>query len=161
MKSHTARLYVFAATLAVFFVLWAVIAARPWTSSAAATRSEVDPRLTALNRWERRLTREAALVRRAVDRRWSTYRRRLRVREQTIAAAKRRHAQELAAAAAATARIAALQTGSAPVAPAPRTVTTTAVTRVRSAPTPTPPPVKVVTLPPAGAPATTSTSSVP
>ncbi len=46
MRSHALRLYVFSITLLVFFVLWAVIAARPW----AAARSVANPALKALAR---------------------------------------------------------------------------------------------------------------
>jgi hypothetical protein len=57
MTSHVARLYVLAASLAVFFVLWAVIAAHPWAKTTS------DPRLTALAQREQSLRREGALVR--------------------------------------------------------------------------------------------------
>jgi hypothetical protein len=57
MTNHAGRLYVLAASLAVFFLLWAVIAAHPW---AGTTK---DPRLTALAQREQSLRREATLVR--------------------------------------------------------------------------------------------------
>jgi hypothetical protein len=155
MRSHTARLYAASVTLVVFFVVWATVAARPWTSAAPA-KPEPDPRLAALDRWEHRLQREAVAVRRTVNRRWAVYRRRLKAREAQIAAARRRHARQLAAAAAARARIAAQQTAVAqpvarPAGPAP----------AAPAPAAGPPPVRIVTLPAATPPAATSTSSAP
>lgn len=136
MRSHALRLYVFSITLLLFFVLWAVIAARPW-----AARSGANPALKALNARERHLRHEARVVERAVRRRWAGYRRRLHAREAQIRALERRHAEELAAAHAAATAPASYS------APASRVVTL-------------PPQVRVVTLPPAG-PSTTSGSSHP
>lgn len=146
MRNSTARLYVFAGTLAVFFVLWATVAAKPWTAASAATKPALDPRLRALNRWERRLRHEARAVDRTLALRWRDYRHRLRVREREIAAVRRRHAQELARARAAGAAASA----AASYAPAPSAGVVTL-----------PPRVTVVTLPPASAPATSSGSSHP
>ncbi len=56
MTNHTGRLYALAIALAVFFLAWAVVAARPWATSAA------DPRMRALVVREAQLRREAALV---------------------------------------------------------------------------------------------------
>jgi len=142
MKSHVLRLYVAAGTMLVFFVLWAVIATKPWAD--AATRHGVDPRLAALDRRQRRLEREARLVKRTLDRRWREYRSRLRRREAHIRRLDQRHAREVAAAA---------QSASAyvPASAAPsgaRVVTL-------------PPRVKVVTLPPAASASTGSGSSHP
>jgi len=153
MPSHALRLYVTAVTLLVFFVLWAVVATKPW--AGAAVDRQVDPRLVALERKQRSLRREAQLVKRTLDRRWREYRVRLRKREARIRTLERRHAEQVAAARAAAARLA----GSAPTyastaAPAP-----VAASPGRAV---TPPPqVKVVTLPPAAAPATSSGSSHP
>src|SRR5207344_3233287 len=55
MRSHTLRLYVFSITLLLFFVLWAMIAARPW----AAAHSGTSPALKALKARERHLRHEA------------------------------------------------------------------------------------------------------
>jgi hypothetical protein len=137
MRSHVLRLYVFSISLVLFFVLWAVIAARPWT----AARSGVNPALRALEARERHLRHEARVVERTVRRRWAGYRRRLHARETQIKALERRHAAEVAAAHAATASTAAYSV------PESRVVTL-------------PPQVRVVTLPPAGA-ATSSGSSHP
>jgi len=78
MKSNVLRFYVAAVTMLVFFVLWAVIAAKPWAS--AATHPGADPRVAALERRQRRLDREARLVKQTLDRRWREYRARLRRR---------------------------------------------------------------------------------
>ncbi len=144
MKSHVVQLYVAAIAILVFFVLWAVVAARPWAT--AATRPGLDPRLVALDRRQRRLEHEARLVKQALDRRWREYRARLRRREAQIRMLERRHAQAVAAVAQAAS---AAVTSSAPAPSA-----TASVVRL-------PPAVKVVTLPPAAAPSTSSGSSRP
>lgn len=56
MTSHLVRLYALATTIAVFFVLWAVIAARPWQEHGPGR----DPRLNALAVREQRLNTLAA-----------------------------------------------------------------------------------------------------
>lgn len=63
MTSHTGRLYAAAVALAVFFVLWAAIAANPWKATAS------DPRLVALAQREQVLRRDAKLVRLIVGQR--------------------------------------------------------------------------------------------
>lgn len=137
MRSHVLRLYVFSITLLLFFVLWAVIASRPW----AAARSGASPPLKVLAARERHLRHEARVVERTVRRRWAGYRRRLHAREAQIRALEKRHAAQLAAA-----HAAAVTAASSSV-PAPRVVAL-------------PPQVHVVTLPPAGA-STISGSSHP
>lgn len=147
MGSRVLRLYVFAATMLAFFVLWAVIAARPWAEAAGSPAR--DPRLVALDRRQHRLQREARLVRRELDRRWHEYRLRLRARQARIRTLERQHAQEVTAAAAANAASASAYTG-APVSTGGSRVVTL------------PPQVRVVTLPPAAAaPAASSGSSHP
>jgi hypothetical protein len=157
LRNHTVRLYVAAATLLAFFVLWTSIAAKPW---ATAKRPAADPRLVALTVREHRLRAEALAVKRVVAHRWKLYERRLRARQGAIAAAEQRHSQQVAAAQLAAQRIAAARSV------ASRTV---AVSSVSSAPaassssTPVqrvvtlPPRVQIVTLPPV----TSSTSSRP
>jgi hypothetical protein len=140
MRSHALRLYVFSITLLLFFVLWAVIAARPWASA----RSGASPALEALKARERHLRHEARVVERTVRRRWAGYRRRLHAREALIKTLEQRHAALVAAANAAAASAAA----TAYSAPATSSVVTL------------PPQVRVVTLPPAG-PSTSSGSSHP
>ena len=78
MTNHVVRLYALVATLAVFFVSWAVIAAHPWRAEAAATS---DPRLVQLANREVRLRHEAARVNRIVAHRWAVYHRRLERRK--------------------------------------------------------------------------------
>jgi hypothetical protein len=56
MANHTARLYALALGLVVFFLAWAVVAARPWATTAT------DPRLRALAVREAQLRQEAKLV---------------------------------------------------------------------------------------------------
>lgn len=59
MTSQVTRLYVLAISLLVFFVLWATIAAHPWTSTST-TRSAASARNLAV--LEQRLRADAALV---------------------------------------------------------------------------------------------------
>jgi len=56
MANHTARLYALALGLVVFFLAWAVVAARPWATTTT------DPRLRALAVRETQLRQEAKLV---------------------------------------------------------------------------------------------------
>lgn len=149
MCSRVLRLYVAGITLLAFVVLWAVIAAKPWASTAA--RPGVDPRLAALNGRQRRLAREARLVKRTLDRRWRDYRERLKQRQAQIHTLERRHAAEVAAAArlAGTVATYASTSGGAAAVSSPAQVVAL------------PPQVKVVTLPPAAAPVTSSGSSRP
>ena len=134
MTSHALRLYVASVTLLVFFVLWAVIAAKPWASTGG--HAAPDPRLVALKRRQHRLERETRHVTQQLDLRWREYRRRLRQRETLIHKLERRHAAQVAAAARAAAS-AAVTYHAAAVSGAP------AAPSVMSAPT-----VRVVTLPP-------------
>jgi hypothetical protein len=133
MTSHHARTYTVALTLVVFFLAWAVIAARPWAAPAA------DPRLGAVAAREARLRHETVLVRKVVAARWAAYHARLRLRRVEIAraraAAARVRAQAAAAAAAAAARAsaaAAVPVASAPSAPAVRVVTLPPLTVTRT-----------------------------
>ena len=82
MTSHTGRLYTLASALVVFFLAWAVIAARPWATASP------DPRLRALDGRAARLRHEAKLVNHVVAARWAAYKVALRVRERQITAAK-------------------------------------------------------------------------
>ena len=103
MTSHALRLYAAAVTLLVFFVLWAVVAAKPWASTGG--HAALDPRIAALDRRQRRLQREARVVKQTLDRRWREYRQRLREREARIRTLERRHAAQVAAVRAAAARL--------------------------------------------------------
>ncbi len=122
MTNHTARLYALAATVLVFFVAWATIAAHPWRTQKTAAQ---DPRLAALQAREQRLRAEALAVKRIVDKRWAVYRANLTARNRTIATVK-----------AANARTAAL-------ASAPQPAPTTPTAGAAAAPS-----VRIVTLPP-------------
>ena len=87
MTSHTGRLYALAFALVVFFLAWALVAARPWATAAA------DPRLKAQAAREARLRSEARLVNRVVAQRWTLYRRELHLRNTQIASVRARAAQ--------------------------------------------------------------------
>ena len=86
--SHVGRLYALALALVLFFLTWAVVAARPWSAHGNA-----DPRLKALAAREAQLRREAKLVNTVVAHRWAVYRAALHARQVEIAAAKARSAQ--------------------------------------------------------------------
>jgi hypothetical protein len=116
MRSPIARLYALSAMLILFFVSWALVAARPWGSSAATK----DSRLAALAARERRLQAETLAVRRLVAWRWSAYRVALARRKHAIAAAER--------------RIAAAAQGRVPVASAQRAASSTAPSLAAPAP---------------------------
>lgn len=58
MTSHVVRLYALATTIAVFFVFWAAIAARPWQEHGPSR----DPRLDALAAREQSLQSLAARI---------------------------------------------------------------------------------------------------
>ena len=57
--ARVTRLYVFAVTLLVFFVVWAVVAARPWVAKSSSS----DRRIAALAAREQRIHFESLLVR--------------------------------------------------------------------------------------------------
>jgi hypothetical protein len=80
MTNHVVRLYAGALGLLAFFLVWAVVAARPW-----APTGEADPRMAALERRELALRRETRDVNRAIQRRFAVYRRRLERRQERIA----------------------------------------------------------------------------
>ncbi len=61
-KAHTARLYALAGAALTLFLSWAVIAAHPWKSAAAANPK--DARLVALAQREQLLRQDLALVQR-------------------------------------------------------------------------------------------------
>jgi hypothetical protein len=121
MTDHVARLYAGAAALLVFFLVWAVVAARPW-----AEAGETDPRMAALERREQKLMRESRQVNRIVERRFAVYRRRLERRRKEIAAA------EAAAAAAVPTAPAGPGAAPAPAAAAPPPVAVTEAPPVTS-----------------------------
>ena len=57
--ARVTRLYVFAVTLLVFFVVWAVVAARPWVTKSSSS----DRQIAALAAREQRIHFESLLVR--------------------------------------------------------------------------------------------------
>jgi hypothetical protein len=77
-------MYATALTLFTFFLMWALVAAKPWPSKAATTP---DPRLQALAAREKKLRRQSIRTQRIVQRRWAAYRAQLAQRNQQIAAA--------------------------------------------------------------------------
>jgi hypothetical protein len=101
MTSHVVRLYALVVGVLAFFLVWALVAAHPW--SASSRRAVRDPRLTALVARRKSIERESAHVRAVVARRWVVYRRALRARNAEIARVQRQRtvaAEQLAAAAA-------------------------------------------------------------
>jgi len=115
MTSSHGRLYALGASILVFFVAWAVIAAHPWGAPRAAAR---DPRLVSLAQREHRLRNEAGLVQRVVARRYVDYRARfaaykagLAKRQAQIAASRRAAARQAQLASVAQAAPAAAPSG--------------------------------------------------
>jgi hypothetical protein len=119
MTDHVLRLYAGALALLTFFLVWAVVAARPWAASG-----EADPRMAALERREQSIARESRRVNRVVERRFAVYQRRLARRREEIAAA----------------QAAAAPSGAVPSAPA--------AAPAGAAPAAAPPPVAVTAAPP-------------
>jgi hypothetical protein len=126
MTEHVVRLYAAAVALVVFFLFWAVIAARPW-----AAAGESDPRMEALQRREVKLQRETRRVNRVVKHRFARYERQLARRKRAIRRRERENAAILAASSAVSAGAGGSSsaglspggTASAPAAAAPVTVT--------------------------------------
>ena len=113
MTSHHGRLYAIALALVVFFLAWAVVAARPWATASA------DPRLRTLTIRQAQLQHEAKLVQKVVAARWARYRVQLKARRALIARVNAARAAASAAAArasaAAAAQVAAPVAAAAPV----------------------------------------------
>lgn len=86
MTSNLGRVYAIALAIVVFFLTWAVIAARPWVS---APEAKTDPRIAALNARERRLRKDAVEIRAIVQKRWAVYQAQLVRRKQLIAVRKK------------------------------------------------------------------------
>jgi hypothetical protein len=150
MTSHTGRLYALAGALFVFFVLWAAIAAHPWSTAKAAP----DPRILALQAREHRIRVESVRVKRILDRRFAAYHVALARRERQIAharalirlRARQAAAQKAAYAKAVAARTAALAATPAPTYSAPASYSAPAPSY--SAPAPTYSAPRIVNLPP-------------
>ena len=78
------RTYAIALALVVFFLTWATVSARPWSTPTQ------DPRLAALSAREARLRADGKVVSAIVDRRWAAYRVALQERQARIAQVKGR-----------------------------------------------------------------------
>jgi hypothetical protein len=64
------RFWAVALALVVFFVLWAVLAVKPWVSSGAPA----DPRLSALQAQEQKTQNRALAAQQTLNKRWAAYR---------------------------------------------------------------------------------------
>lgn len=84
VTSAVGRFWATAVALVVFFVLWAVLSARPWVSA-----SNADPRLTALQAQEQKLQTQAIAAQQTLNKRWAAYRAAL-VRQQGSLTAQQR-----------------------------------------------------------------------
>ncbi|MGD0166367.1 MAG: hypothetical protein ABSC51_03640 [Gaiellaceae bacterium] len=69
MTSAIGRFWATALALVVFFVLWAVLSARPWVSAGPT-----DPRLAALQAREQAVQTRAIAAQQLLNRRWAAYR---------------------------------------------------------------------------------------
>jgi len=90
LKSHIGRIYIVAIALLVFFLFWALIAAKPWAAA------QVDPRVAALEAREREVQAHVAKAKVVVRTRWTTYNRNFKRRRAQIATAERIRAAEVA-----------------------------------------------------------------
>ena len=70
MTNVIGRFWAVAVALVVFFVLWAVLAAKPWVSSGAP----VDPRLSALQAQQQKTQNRALAAQQTLNKRWAAYR---------------------------------------------------------------------------------------
>jgi len=86
MTSNIGRAYAISLAVVVFFLSWAVIAARPWVS---APEAKTDPRILALSARERKLHADAIQVKAIVQKRWALYQAQLIRRKHQIAARKK------------------------------------------------------------------------
>jgi hypothetical protein len=86
MTNNFGRVYAITLTIVVFFLSWAIIAARPWVS---APEAKTDPRIAALNVRERRLHKDAVEIRTIVQKRWTVYHSQLVRRKHLIAVRKK------------------------------------------------------------------------
>ena len=86
MTSNLGRAYATSIAVVVFFLSWAVVAAKPWVS---APEAKTDPRILALSARERKLNKDAVQVRAIVQKRWALYQAQLVRRKHLIAARKK------------------------------------------------------------------------
>ena len=132
MTSNLGRVYAITLGIVVFFLSWAVIAARPWVSAAAA---KTDPRIVALNAREQKLRKDAAEISAIVQKRWKVYNAQL-VRRKHMIAVRKKALQAQQALAAQQARV---YVRSAPQAPAYHAASAPSAPIVRVAPPAAPP----------------------
>ncbi len=85
MTNAIGRFWAVAVALVVFFVLWAVLAAKPWVSSS----TPADPRLAALQAREQATQNRALAAQQSLNRRWAAYRSALLRQKGTLTAQQR------------------------------------------------------------------------
>lgn len=93
MTSALGRVYAITLAIIVFFLAWAVLAARPWVEPPTA---KTDPRIMALDARERRLRADAVKINALVKKRWAVYRVALAKRKHQIAAVNKAQAARAA-----------------------------------------------------------------
>jgi len=135
MTSNLGRVYAITLGIVVFFLSWAVIAARPWVSAAAA---KTDPRIVALNAREQKLRKDAAEISAIVQKRWKIYNAQL-VRRKHMIAVRKKAQQAMLAQQALAAQQARVYVQSAPQAPAYHAASAPSAPIVRVAPPAAPP----------------------
>jgi hypothetical protein len=96
MTRPLVRLYAVVASVLVFFVTWAVVAAHPWQAHTTVASRQ----LTALDELRRRVRAESLGVQRILDRRFAAYSGALAERRRTIALVESLNARRSAAPAA-------------------------------------------------------------
>ena len=143
MTNNFGRVYAITLAIVVFFLSWAIIAARPWVS---APEAKTDPRIAALNARERRLRKDAVEIRAIVQKRWTVYHSQL-VRRKHLIAVRKKAQQVFLAQQALAARQAQVVRSSAP----------SSAPSYHSAPAPSAPIVRVA--PPAAPPVTKTKTS--
>lgn len=143
MTSNLGRVYAIAMATVVFFLSWAVIAARPWVS---APEAKTDPRIVALNVREQKLRKDAVAISAIVQKRWKVYRVQLVRRKHLIVVRKKAQQALLARQALASQQARVVQSSS------PSSTPT-----YHAAPAPSAPIVRVA--PPAAPPATQTKTS--
>ena len=143
MTSNLGRVYAITLGIVVFFLSWAVIAARPWVS---APEAKTDPRIVALNVREQKLRKDAVAISAIVQKRWKVYRVQLVRRKHLIVVRKKAQQALLARQALASQQARVVQSSS------PSSTPT-----YHAAPAPSAPIVRVA--PPAAPPATQTKTS--
>jgi hypothetical protein len=135
MTSNLGRVYAITLAIFVFFLAWAIIAARPWVS---APEAKTDPRILALNAREQKLRRDAVEIRAIVQKRWTIYQAQI-VRRKHLFVVRKKAQQALLAQQVLAAQQAQVVRSAAP---APSAPSAPSAPRVRVAPPATPPATK-------------------